>query len=478
MNVWNKVFLGVIFVTAILVVALAAVEFRIRNAGQKRIADLEKRIEETVEQIDRIHAGADPLKLSVDKPLADFSLGELRGLLRERYVERGRAWFGCRVAAADERTLPPALQQVEVQIVLTSPFLPSATGAPTVVAPPDTLRGIVYVFDEGTAEEGGVPDAGTFLGRFTVEGTPVSTKFRDNHGNECDGWRVTLITSDPINEEEIDQIFDAATPQSRWAIYLTPPMDRVSGIFSQLTDEARQMIPEELLDKFAPRPMPELTEEYVEGLIERLQTLLDDPHSDPDARERAREAIDLWIERLQTLLDDPHSDPDAREHARDAIDLWKAAWDEIEKSSVIELWKQYQQTLDNPESELANDFAEVLDWLYLQLSNALRNAEILRLNIGTYEATYARAQAENEKLENVDIPLEEKRVHAMTIQRDAVQELLGEYEAEIDRLTLQIAKLEALIKMYRAGITEAQFQAAEKIEEQMRNAANAHEEVR
>gem|GEM_PF-3046112 len=451
MNVWNKVFLGVIFVTAIVIVVLASVEFHIRNTGQKRIADLEKRIEDAVVSIDRIHTGADPLKLSVDKTLAGFSLEELRGVVRERYVERGRAWFGCRVVVAPQeemiRTLPPALQQVVARVILTSPFLPVTPGVSPTVASPDTLRGVVYVFEEGAAEEGESPHAGTFLGRFTVEGTPVSRPFSDDDGNECSGWLVTLVSRDSLSTDEIDQIIAAVSPQSRWAVYLTPPIDRVAGIFSELTEEERQMIPEEFLDKFAPRPMPELTQEYVMELIERLELLLDNPQAALDAQEE----IARWEEFLAT-------------------------WDQ--NRSGIELWQQYQQTFDDPESEFANDVAEMLDWLYLQRSNILRSIEEVQLSIASYEATYEKARAENDTLENADIPLEERRVEAMETQRAAVEASLKQYEDEVAKITLQIEKLQMLARFYVAKIAEAQFQAAEKIEEQIRNAAQTHEEVR
>ena len=408
MNVWNKVFLGIIFVTAVVVVVLASLEFHIRNTGQKRIADWDQRIADTDERIARLISGADPLKLSVDKTLAGLSINELRGVVRERYHERGRAWFDC-IARAERRNLPPALQQVVAQVTLTGPLLPGAAGAVADVASPDTLRGVVYVFEDGTG-----PDAGAFLGRFNVDGVPTPTKFTDSNGNENNGWRVTLVARDQLSDGEIEKILAAQPPSSRWAIYLTPPVDRVAGVFDQLTDEEKQMIPAELLDKFQPRPMPDLTDEESE---------------DVDA-------------------------------------------------SVLAIWEMYRGVLDNPEAELANDFAEALDRLYLRRNNALLDRETAKLDIASYEAALKKAEEENEKMTQVDIPLEEKRVAAMEDQRDEVKKLLEQYEAEIARLSLQFETLRTLVRRYIIGITEAQLRATEKIEEQIKNAAQAQDEVR
>ena len=413
MNVWNKVFLGLIFISAIAVLVLGAVEFHVRNTGQKKIADMEKQIAETNDRINRVVAGADPLKLSLDKSLSDLSFEAFRAVVRERYTERGRAWFGCIVGRIEEQTLPPALEQISAQIILTGPILQGAAGAIPAVVPPDTLRGVVYVFEEAgvqldgvqqDGEEPNTPSAGSFVGRFTVEGAPVPTKFRNDDEIEVDGWRVTLISADPIDDNEIEHIFDAA--QSRWAVYMTPPIDRIAGIFTHLTEEQKQMIPEELRERFEPRPMPELNDEEKEEAT----------------------------------------------------------------AGEIALWERYRETFDDPESEYAHDFAAVLDWLYQHRNSMRRDISVTKSNIETYTEALEKASSENNKLETVDIPLEEKRVAAMIKQRDTVRELLKQYEEEIANLMLQMEKLQVLAKAFITGIAEALIQAAEKVEEQVRNA--------
>ena len=359
MNIWNKVFLGVISVAAIAVAILATVEFHVRNTGLRVIATLEDRTSDAENRIARIHRGAAPARPTAEKAIADLSLEELRGLVRGHYDERGRAWRGCFIAASEVRELPPALEQVVAQIVLTGPLVPDAAGALTSVAAPDSLRGVVYVFEESNAIEEDRDSSGgaAFLGRFTVAGTPVSTNFFDNDGNQVSGWRVTLITSDPLNNVEISRIGEASgrarldRRQTSWAIYLAPPM------------------------------------------------------------------------------------------------------------------------LNDPDDESAQDFANMLDWLYRQRSNAIRDITVITAAIAAYDGALAQAIAENEILVRQDIPLEEKRVEAMETQRNAVATLLAQYEAEVARLESQIEELRTLLGTLVAGITEAQLQAAERIEEQVRSAS-------
>jgi hypothetical protein len=291
MNIWNKVFLGVIIVTAIGVVVLASVERKIRSTGQQHTTSLKQRIEKADTDIARIVAGTAPQKNALEKSPSELSFEELRNTLRERYHERGRAWFNCMVADMSDRTLPPALSQVIVQIVITGPLISNEAGTETVVIP-EYLSGVVYAF-----QEVGEGESGTFLGRFNVDSEPVPMPFRDNDGNQGTGYRVTLISADPVNEREIDQIFGAG--ESRWAIYLTPPVDRIVGFFDSLTEEEKQIIPQELRDRFQSRSMPALTEAEKAGV------------------DRA----------------------------------------------VLEHWEKIRAAMDDPEAEAAEDFALMLDWL-------------------------------------------------------------------------------------------------------------------
>lgn len=395
MNVWNKVFLGIIIVTSIVVVMLASVTYEIRTRGQKYTAEKVKQIDETNGKITKIRAGGAPSKASVDKSPSEWGYEELRGRVLERYRERGSVWTGSIVASMDERTLPPALQQVLAQIIITEPFVQNESGIETDVVKPDTLKGVVYVFAESDASG----DAGAFLGRFNVESEPTPTKFRGGEGDEKNGFQITLITVDPISSAEVEKIFNAA--KFRWSICLTPPFDQVAGIFDQLTDEEKQMIPEELREAFQNRPMPALSEEEKAGVA-------------PD---------------------------------------------------VIALWESIRKTVDDPENEWAQDFSLLLDWLYRQRSVIQWEIKVAESDIKTFEAAETKIKAENVKLTE-DCELEDKRRVAMEVQRDHIKKTWDDYNKEIDRLNLQIEKLQAMSAAYVKKITEYQLQIIEKIEGQ------------
>jgi len=421
MNTWNKVFLGMIFVAAIAIVILVAPEIKIRREGLKRTNQLKKDIATATEKIAKINLGADPKKPTSEKSLDDMSMPELRGLQRARYDERGRAWFNCiapqdaqnaRHFPADAMTIDkqPPPPQVNVQVIITGPA--DAQGIETDAPEPKALLGVVYVFAEPkpappAEEEGGQEANNTkapaiFLGRFRVAPIPLATtKFQDKAGEEKNGYRVTLITSDPINDTEVDRIVTAAN--LRWAIYTAPPVDRVADFFSLLSESDREeflkMFPEEQRELLKMSTWDEPTPEELEGIDSK--------------------AADMWV-RL------------------------RKGW-------------------DNPEAESAQNYAMALNWLFRKRVRLEREIATARTNITIFETAVQQKAAENEQLRK-DGDLEKKRVNAMDTQRETVKLLLDEYIAEINKMTLQHEKLQALSEAYVSAITDAMLKVTEKIE--------------
>jgi cell division protein FtsB len=143
--------------------------------------------------------------------------------------------------------------------------------------------------------------------------------------------------------------------------------------------------------------------------------------------------------------------------------------------NVLAFWEEIRTKMDDPEADASQDPAAMLDWLYQRRSNLLREIEIAEADIATYKAAKENAEAENEKL-SADGDLEEKRVEAMNVQRDAVGEQLEQSQAEIDRITLQIEKLQTLNAAYVAKIAEYHAMAVEAIERQAEAPAQAEDE--
>ncbi|MDR1964537.1 MAG: hypothetical protein LBQ50_12220 [Planctomycetaceae bacterium] len=250
MNIWNKVFLGLIFVLAIAVLCFSALELKIRGANQKEIESIEKKIETTKQDIEKIYEGTAPAKKISEKTIEELGYYELRVQLLDLLYERKKAWFGCKPGNLTEKGKEVTPKQLdgdgpstpennlkkirltEVQLTITSPVV-EKNGNEEVI-PPDDLKGIVYVFDEG--EEG---VGGSFLGIFTVD-PPQPVKVQN-------GYQVTLQSAHELSDLEIERIRKAV--RSTWAVYTTVPLDRYQDIFDRLTDDEKEKIPASLRDE-------------------------------------------------------------------------------------------------------------------------------------------------------------------------------------------------------------------------------------
>jgi len=135
---------------------------------------------------------------------------------------------------------------------------------------------------------------------------------------------------------------------------------------------------------------------------------------------------------------------------------------------VVEVWQQYRNEMDDPESELALDYATLLDWLYRQRNSRIREIEIVESYIQTHEEATKKNEENNKKL-GEDCSLEEKRRVAMTLQLEAVKKLYERYVEENNEQALLIESLQAQSKEYIDGIMNAQIQVIRKIEEQARD---------
>ncbi|MDR1140569.1 MAG: hypothetical protein LBL62_02680 [Planctomycetaceae bacterium] len=248
MNIWNKVFLGLIFVLAVAVIFFTSQELKIRGTGQQAIASIEKKMETATRDIEKIYEGTAPAKNISEKTLEELGFSELRVKLVDLLYERKKAWFGCKPGnpnisgkvltpeqlGGDNPATPgeklKTIKLLEVPLTITSPVV-EKNGNEEVV-PPDDLKGIVYVFDEGEAGVGG-----SFLGMFIA----------DQMQKVQSGYQVTLQSAHELSEAEIKRIQSAV--RSTWAVYTTVPLDRYQNIFDRLTGEEEEMIPASLREK-------------------------------------------------------------------------------------------------------------------------------------------------------------------------------------------------------------------------------------
>ncbi|MDR3182331.1 MAG: hypothetical protein LBT89_05310 [Planctomycetaceae bacterium] len=363
MNIWNKVFIAGVIVLAIVILVLGAAEMKIRGTGLKTTDALQEKIDRTEADIAQIKDGSSPKKKLTEKSGTELSFEELRSKLTVQLAQRGRSWNNCIVSESEEsikiRTLPPnkiegadadsakPMQQVEVQLVITEPLTGEGTNA--VVAVPESLKGVVYAFKQDAKPAAGGADKAVFLGRFTVTSAPIPTKYHDVKGDEQNAYQVSLVTADPLNEDEIKTIEEA--DGAKWTLLLSPPKDVAE--------------------------------------------------SDPDKRRDAAVALNYALKER---------------------------------------------------NELTN------------------TTETLESSLQTYEEAETKSRTENGKMEQ-DIALEEKRAKAMQENSGNVNKTLKEYDASIQKLTLQQEKMQVLQSLYLAKIAEAQLKVKQKIQQEADAAA-------
>lgn len=290
MNIWNKVFLVLIFLLAGAVVFFVSQEMKIRKEWGEAMHKLEKRIQDEVRKMTTAIEGTAPDKPVAEKSIDEMSYAEVVLQLRDFVYERGNnAWFACQpgTVTVDGKSLTPkqlggespatpgdrlkAIQLVEVKLSVTGPIV-DRDGKEEVV-PPTDLKGIVYLFVEG-----GEDSSGAFLGRFTVI--------------QVQGLQVTLQAANALNEVEVQLI--EKSRRGSWALYSTVPKDRYHGLLDRLS-------PDEIDRFFTPAQQklllePERTLKDFDELLTRLYQWRTVLQQDIDRSKRDIDRLDKSLE--------------------------------------------------------------------------------------------------------------------------------------------------------------------------------------
>lgn len=239
MNIWNIVFLVLVFILSGVAVFFTAQEMKIRQEWNRGIVSLENKIAGSEKEIREAINGIPSDKPEAERMIDELALSTVKVRLQNLIFERGKAWFECQPGqvSADGQVLMPQqlggnnpqteedrlkpIQLVEVRLMITGPVV-ERDGKEEVI-PPNDLKGLVYLFDEGQ------DNIGTrFLGRFTV-GSVQPSQSR---------YQVTLIAANELNQNEVDQIeASRKRPEATWAVYTAMPMDRYHGVFDLLPED-------------------------------------------------------------------------------------------------------------------------------------------------------------------------------------------------------------------------------------------------
>ncbi len=202
MSIWNKILLGCIFVTSLVLFVLSARALQAHrvwrvsyNAHKDAIAAAEQQAKELVNGNEE--AG--------QMGLRDAKLGLYKLLLG-----RGRVWDNCRPTnvAKDQ---DPATNQERVLVTL-------QTETPNAVE----TKSVLYAFEDKPASEGG-----SYLGQFTV--------------TQVGGNQIILRPSVRLSDSEFARVQASQQAATPWRLYELMPTDN-HDVLADLTDEEKQAL--------------------------------------------------------------------------------------------------------------------------------------------------------------------------------------------------------------------------------------------
>ncbi|MDR2755660.1 MAG: hypothetical protein LBC20_08125 [Planctomycetaceae bacterium] len=342
MNIWNNIFLGLIFVLAIAVIFFTSQELKIRSTGQKTIETLEKKTETTNLDIKKIQDGSAPTKPFSEKTIEELGYGELRLKLFDLLYERKKAWFDCKPGNLNvsgkvltpeqlggDNPATPNDKLQDIKLLEVTLVIPKSDEDAT---QREELKGLVYIFDENKDKRGSA-----FLGIFSVE----------QQQNIPNGLQVTLQAAQDLSAEEANRIQNAM--RSTWAVYTTVPLDR-QDIFEELTDEEKEQIPEALRETLTnpertPKDFNELLSLFYQRRVELKESI--------DSTQRRIDELNAALEIAKKESQDIRNDQDLEKKRiemmkiqsktlRENIDAYdnviKQLRDEIEKTQTQNEW--------------------------------------------------------------------------------------------------------------------------------------------
>ncbi len=411
MNIWNYVFLVLVFLFSGAVVFFSSQEYSVRNKGQKAIEGFEKAIVYENTRAVQAQKGGLPADwgipvtfLAMNKSNPDkYSLGELRGWLNTMESERSKVWYNCTIQLVTPKAvMPPPLNPAESAQLdgwradwnmegeamvaaadqLKRKNLPqvrlTVTSSGTAVVKPDDMQGVVYLFSENSANSDNAESGreGGFLGSFTVSSAPQPS---------ANGFDVMLTAVEELDDAEVKKI-EQATSNS-CSVYATMPQDRLV---------------------------------FADG--ENFFVF------SGNSRESGRFAFDdLTLEQAQKVIPDDAVRNGLMDKSRDLINF---------DALITQLYAKRLQ-------------------LNVDLDQAKRETARLDSNHGITKQEEA-AWAE-------EIKLEHTKIAAMRTQSEAVQAILAQYTAVVEQYQNEIAEQQQKNEEQRAAIADAMERAAQAI---------------
>ncbi|MEA1950553.1 MAG: hypothetical protein U9N87_04165 [Planctomycetota bacterium] len=205
MNIWNKVFVGLIIVVSLVFFYFSVQVLRTHEHWRSSAKAHDKKIVQLDDEIEEIRYG---VKDDADQP----GLLKMQSAVYKSLIGRGRVWYNCKPQMAD-----PKIGAVRV----TTDF-PDPHGI--------TDKTVLAVFDENKPNAGG-----RYIGRFVVKQVDETKKL------------VGLVPSRPLRPAALKRL---AASRGPWTLCETVPSDN-HEIFAGMTPEGlEQILPKVTLDEY------------------------------------------------------------------------------------------------------------------------------------------------------------------------------------------------------------------------------------
>ncbi len=205
MNIWNKVFVGLIIVVSLLFFYFSAQVLKIHEYWRSWANKHEKRIERREDEVVSLRYG-------VKDDAAQPGLLKMQSAVYKALIGRGRVWYNCK----------PQMADAKIGAVRVTTDFPDPHGI--------TDKTILAVFDENEPQAGG-----RYIGQFMVKQVDEKNK------------QVGLLPSRTLRPETLRRLIASSGP---WTLCEIMPADD-HDIFAEMTpQDLEQIIPQATLDEY------------------------------------------------------------------------------------------------------------------------------------------------------------------------------------------------------------------------------------
>lgn len=477
MNVWNKVFLGLLIFLAIVFTLVLLDVMKVERHWYLKKESTEKEIANADKQLETLKLGTNPEKFLPQRTREEMGLNDLKIRLGNLLNERKQAWFGCRLesVANNSVSVTPTIDQggdqqplqlVEIKV--------------SVETHPIEASGTVYLFSEpsGTTAPPAANDVDSQeMTPNTEQTTNGDTSENDeNTKNESSAEEEGVAEMNPADESKVGEDRDIAGEKTEAA------EERVADGETMTVEESPATEETELVQESA------LKREILAGPEKPAMFLGSFLIAGPAQKDGERFVYTLVavevlndeeVRRLQELRGESvavyTAIPTDRQldfleyDAEQQKDLSKVLYERMNPEMISKTVPQsMQQEYWQPDRPI-RDYDILLSSAYRGRADLHRAIKANNDAISLINKSLEEAERE-QKQWDAEIVLEKKRIETLSRQRDEVNKKCEELDGLIQEIEKGIQALQQQNREYVGRIADIQLQATEQIEKRAEEA--------